>query len=72
MDPFKLMEQTAISTARHQRDKFMVAAFVANLIRYKQEGSNRSGTSSWRWRQTRRFSTRNAMESSGCSNTIAI
>src|SRR4051812_27239517 len=38
-DPFKLTEQDGYFYARGSGDdKFMAAAFVANLIRYKQEG----------------------------------
>ena len=39
VDPFKLTEQEGYFYARGSLDdKFMVASFVANLIRYKQEG----------------------------------
>ena len=39
VDPFKLIEQDGYYYGRGTGDdKFMVAAFVANLIRYKQEG----------------------------------
>ena len=39
MDPFKLIEQDGYFYARGSGDdKFMAASFVANLIRYKQEG----------------------------------
>ena len=39
MDPFKLIEQDGHFYGRGTSDdKFMAAAFVANLIRYKQEG----------------------------------
>ncbi len=39
VDPFKLTEQDGYFYARGSSDdKFMAAAFVANLIRYKQEG----------------------------------
>src|SRR3954451_21400703 len=38
-DPFKLVEQDGFFYARGSGDdKFMAAAFVANLIRYRQEG----------------------------------
>src|SRR2546429_5681717 len=38
-DPFKLVEQDGYFYARGSGDdKFMAAAFVANLIRYRQEG----------------------------------
>ena len=38
-DPFKLIEQDGYFYARGSGDdKYMAAAFVANLIRYKQEG----------------------------------
>jgi acetylornithine deacetylase/succinyl-diaminopimelate desuccinylase-like protein len=38
-DPFKLIEQDGYYYARGSGDdKFMAAAFVANMIRYKQEG----------------------------------
>src|SRR4051795_592666 len=38
-DPFKLLEQDGYYYARGSGDdKFMAAAFVANLIRYRQEG----------------------------------
>jgi acetylornithine deacetylase/succinyl-diaminopimelate desuccinylase-like protein len=39
VDPFKLIEQDGYFYARGSGDdKFMAAAFVANLIRYRQEG----------------------------------
>jgi acetylornithine deacetylase/succinyl-diaminopimelate desuccinylase-like protein len=39
MDPFKLIEQDGYFYARGSGDdKFMAASFIANLIRYKQEG----------------------------------
>ena len=39
VDPFKLIEQDGYFYGRGTGDdKFMAAAFVANLIRYKQEG----------------------------------
>jgi acetylornithine deacetylase/succinyl-diaminopimelate desuccinylase-like protein len=39
VDPFKLIEQDGYFYARGSSDdKFMAASFVANLIRYKQEG----------------------------------
>jgi acetylornithine deacetylase/succinyl-diaminopimelate desuccinylase-like protein len=39
VDPFKLIEQDGYYYARGSTDdKYMAAAFVANLIRYKQEG----------------------------------
>jgi acetylornithine deacetylase/succinyl-diaminopimelate desuccinylase-like protein len=39
MDPFKLIEQDGHFYGRGTSDdKFMAAAFVANLVRYKQEG----------------------------------
>jgi acetylornithine deacetylase/succinyl-diaminopimelate desuccinylase-like protein len=39
LDPFKLTEQDGYYYARGSSDdKFMAAAFVANMIRYKQEG----------------------------------
>src|ERR1700704_540333 len=39
VDPFKLTEQDGYYYARGSSDdKFMAAAFVANMIRYKQEG----------------------------------
>ena len=39
VDPFKLTEQDGYYYARGSGDdKFMAAAFVTNLIRYKQEG----------------------------------
>jgi acetylornithine deacetylase/succinyl-diaminopimelate desuccinylase-like protein len=39
VDPFKLIEQDGYYYGRGSGDdKFMVSAFVANLIRYKQEG----------------------------------
>jgi len=39
LDPFKLIEQDGYYYGRGSGDdKFMAAAFVANLIRYKQEG----------------------------------
>jgi acetylornithine deacetylase/succinyl-diaminopimelate desuccinylase-like protein len=39
VDPFKLTEQDGYFYARGSGDdKYMAAAFVANLIRYKQEG----------------------------------
>jgi len=38
-DPFKLVEQDGYFYGRGTSDdKFMAAAYVANLIRYKQEG----------------------------------
>ena len=58
VDPFKLTRRTAITTAAARvDDKYMAAAFVANLIRYKQEGYGPTATSSWRWRRTRKSST---------------
>src|SRR5258707_11008795 len=39
VDPFKLLEQDGYFYARGSGDdKFMAATFVANMIRYKQEG----------------------------------
>src|SRR3954453_19992421 len=53
-DPFKLTEQGGYYYARGSADdKFMAAAFVANMIRYKQEGYKPDATSSWRWKPTR-------------------
>ena len=38
-DPFKLVEQDGYFYARGSGDdKYMAAAFIANLIRYRQEG----------------------------------
>ena len=58
-DPFKLVEQDGyFYGARHGDDKFMAAVFVANFIRYRQEGSSPIATSSSCSRPTRRRSTR--------------
>jgi hypothetical protein len=55
----------AISTgASSGDDKFMAAAFVANLIRYKQDGY-KPDRSSWRWRPMRNIIDRDAQGFSG-------
>ena len=57
VDPFKLIEKDGYFYARGSGDdKYMAAAFVTNLIRYKsRKATSRTATSSWRWRPTRKF-----------------
>jgi hypothetical protein len=58
VEPFKLTEKEGYFYGRcTANDKFMAAAFVANLIPTNRTATNRIETSSWRWRRTRRFLT---------------
>jgi Acetylornithine deacetylase/Succinyl-diaminopimelate desuccinylase and related deacylases len=66
-DPFKLIEQDGYFYARGSGDdKYMAAAFIANLIRYRRRATSPTATSSWRWRPMKKFSTRMRWVSSGC------
>ena len=56
-DPFKLTEQDGYFYGRGTGDdKFMAAAFVTNLIRFRQEGFKPDPTLSWCSKPTRRSS----------------
>ncbi len=66
VDPFKLTEQDGYFYARGSGDdKYMAAAFVTNLIKYKKRATSQTAISSWRWRRMKKSWTPTASASNG-------
>jgi hypothetical protein len=66
VDPFKLIEKDGYFYGRGTGDdKFMAAAFVANWSVTSWMAISRTGTSSWRWKPTRRSVTATSWEFGG-------